>query len=62
MNINPKYLEISYEKTGIRNSQKRLTELIEDTVVEQLKEFQDELALPIALGARDYRKTGRARD
>ena len=44
MEIDPLYLEISFEKAGIRNSQKRLKSLIDELVVEPLKEHQDALA------------------
>jgi hypothetical protein len=43
MNINPSYLEISFDKVGVRDSQKRLKEMIGELVVEPLKAYQDEL-------------------
>src|SRR5690349_13308091 len=43
MNINPSYLEISFDKVGVRDSQKRLKEMIGELVVEPLKSYQDEL-------------------
>jgi hypothetical protein len=43
MNIESKYLEISFEGAGIRNSQKRLKELINTLAVDPLKEHQDSL-------------------
>lgn len=43
MNINPTYLEISFDKVGIRDSQKRLKELMGELVVEPIKAYQDEL-------------------
>lgn len=41
--IHPKYLDISFESVGIRNSQKRLKGLIAETAVQPVKEFEDEL-------------------
>lgn len=49
MNINPTYLELSFEKVGIRNSQKRLKELIRDVAIEPLKEHQDDLRHKLSL-------------
>ena len=49
MNINPTYLELSFEKVGIRNSQKRLKELIRDVAIEPLKEYQDDLRHKLSL-------------
>ncbi|GAB5492834.1 MAG: hypothetical protein Phog2KO_30490 [Phototrophicaceae bacterium] len=49
MNINPSYLEISFEKSGIRNSQKRLKELISEVAIEPLKEYQDDLQHKLSL-------------
>jgi hypothetical protein len=43
MNINPSFLEISFDKVGVRDSQKRLKEMIGELVVEPLKAYQDEL-------------------
>lgn len=43
MNINPNYLEITFDKAGIRNSQKRLKQLIADLAIEPLKAYQDDL-------------------
>jgi hypothetical protein len=43
MNINPTFLEISFDKVGVRDSQKRLKEMIGELVVEPLKAYQDEL-------------------
>ena len=43
MNIDPKYLEMSFEAVGVRNSQKRLKSLIAEQAVEPLNQFQDEL-------------------
>lgn len=43
MNIDPKYLDMSFEGVGVRNSQKRLKSLIADLAVEPLNQFQDEL-------------------
>lgn len=43
MNINPTFLEISFDKVGVRDSQKRLKEMIGELVVEPLKEHQDAL-------------------
>lgn len=43
MDIDPLYLEMSFEKAGIRNSLKRLKSLIEELAVEPLKEHQDAL-------------------
>lgn len=42
MNINPNYLDMPLEKAGIRNSQKRLKQLIVDYAIEPLKEYQDD--------------------
>ena len=49
MNINPTYLEISFERAGVRNSQKRLKELIRDFAIEPLKKHQDDLRHKLAL-------------
>lgn len=49
MNINPTYLELSFEKVGIRNSQKRLKELIRDVAIEPLKQHQDDLRHKLSL-------------
>jgi hypothetical protein len=43
MNIDPKYLEMSFEAVGVRNSQKRLKSLIAEQAVEPLNAYQDEL-------------------
>ncbi|MGB1288859.1 MAG: hypothetical protein ACPG7F_20165, partial [Aggregatilineales bacterium] len=43
MNINPMYLEISYDKAGVRDSQKRLKELISEVAVNPVQDYQDEL-------------------
>ena len=49
MNINPNYLELSFEKSGIRNSQKRLKELITEVAIEPLKAYQDDLRHKLSL-------------
>ncbi|MEO1287522.1 MAG: hypothetical protein AAFV93_07120 [Chloroflexota bacterium] len=49
MNINPNYLELSFDKVGIRNSQKRLKELIRDVAIEPLKQHQDDLRHKLSL-------------
>lgn len=49
MNINPNYLEISFEKSGIRNSQRRLKELIIEVAIDPLKAYQDELQHKLSL-------------
>ncbi|MGJ3240985.1 MAG: hypothetical protein ACFE0Q_19910 [Anaerolineae bacterium] len=49
MNINPTYLELSFDKAGIRNSQKRLKELIRDVAIEPLKEYQNDLQHKLGL-------------
>jgi hypothetical protein len=49
MNINPSYLEISFDKVGVRDSQKRLKEMIGELVVEPLKAYQDELVHQLPL-------------
>jgi hypothetical protein len=49
MNINPSYLEISFDKVGVRDSQKRLKEMIGELVVEPLKSYQDELLHQVPL-------------
>ncbi len=43
MNIDPKYLEVSFESVGIRNSQKRLKGLIAEVAVQPIKEYENEL-------------------
>jgi hypothetical protein len=43
MHIDPKYIEISFENVGVRDSQKRLKALIADLAVEPLKAYSDEL-------------------
>lgn len=43
MHIDPKYIEISFDGIGVRNSQKRLKALIADLAVEPLKDYHDEL-------------------
>lgn len=43
MTIDPKYLQMSFDKVGIRNSQKRLKELIDELAITPLKQFQGEL-------------------
>jgi hypothetical protein len=43
MNIDPQYLDISFEGIGVRNSQKRLKSLINDLAVEPLNQYQDPL-------------------
>ncbi len=43
MNIDPKYLEMSFETTGIRDSQKRLKVLIAETAVTPLEQYQQAL-------------------
>lgn len=43
MNINPTYLEMSFERVGIRDSQKRLRELITEVAIEPIKDYSDEL-------------------
>ncbi|MBC7869747.1 MAG: hypothetical protein H7Y09_02820, partial [Chitinophagaceae bacterium] len=40
MNIDPKYLEMSFETAGIRDSQKRLKSLIAEMAVTPLKQYQ----------------------
>lgn len=42
-NIDPIYLEINFDKAGVRNSQKRLKQLITDFAIEPLKEHQEDL-------------------
>lgn len=49
MNINPNYLELSFEKSGIRNSQKRLKELITEVAIDPLKAYQDDLRHKLSL-------------
>jgi hypothetical protein len=44
MEIDSMYLELSFDKAGIRDSQKRLKELIDELAVEPLKSYQDTLA------------------
>ncbi|MDX1991243.1 MAG: hypothetical protein SF029_02570 [bacterium] len=44
MNIEPKYLELTLETSGIRDSQKRLKSLIEDFAVTPLKKHQEDLS------------------
>lgn len=44
MNIDPKYLAISFEGVGIRNSQKRLKSLIVELAVEPLHQYVDTLS------------------
>lgn len=41
--IDPRYLELSFDSVGIRNSQKRLESLIAETAVEPIIEFETEL-------------------
>jgi hypothetical protein len=43
MSVNPKFLDITLDTAGIRNSLKRLKGLIDDFAVEPLKDYQDEL-------------------
>src|SRR5688572_26010631 len=43
MEIEPKYLDISFTSVGIRNSQKRLESLIAEAAVEPINEFENEL-------------------
>jgi hypothetical protein len=49
MKIDPVYLELSFEKAGIRNSQKRLKGLIGELAAEPLKVHQDALNEEFAL-------------
>jgi len=49
MNINPTYLELSFDKAGIRNSQKRLKQLIRDVAIDPLKNHQDDLRHKLSL-------------
>lgn len=49
MNINPTYLELSFDKSGIRNSQKRLKQLIRDVAIDPLKQYQDDLQHKLSL-------------
>lgn len=44
MQIDPVYLEIAFDKAGVRNSQKRLATLIEELAVEPLKAHHDRLS------------------
>ena len=43
MNIDTRYLEISFDKVGLRDSQKRLKEIIQEIGIDPLENFQDEL-------------------
>ena len=43
MTVNPKFLDITLDTAGIRNSLKRLKSLIDEFAVEPLKFYQDEL-------------------
>ncbi len=43
MTINPTFTDISFENIGVRNSQKRLKQLINDLAVEPLKDHSQEL-------------------
>ena len=43
MKTDPVYLEMSFDKAGIRNSHKRLKILVEETAVNPLKEYQNTL-------------------
>ena len=54
MKIDPVYLELSFEKAGIRNSQKRLKGLIGELAAEPLKVHQDALNGEFALNAREW--------
>lgn len=49
MNINPTYLEINFDNAGVRNSQKRLKQLISELAVEPVKAFQDDLQHKLTL-------------
>jgi len=44
MTVNPKYLDITLDTAGIRNSLKRLKSLIDEFAVDPLKQFQEELS------------------
>ncbi len=44
MTIDPKYLDISFDRAGVRNSKKRLKELIAKLAVEPLEAYQSELS------------------
>ena len=44
MTVNPKYLDITLDTAGIRNSLKRLKSLIDEFAVDPLKQYQDELS------------------
>jgi len=44
MTVNPKFLDITLDTAGIRNSLKRLKSLIDEFAVEPLKFYQDELS------------------
>lgn len=44
MTVDPKYLEIEFEKAGVRNSLKRLKSLVEELAIEPLKQHQEELS------------------
>lgn len=43
MNVDTRYLELSFEKVGLRDSQKRLKEIIQEVGIDPLDNFQDEL-------------------
>lgn len=44
MTVDPKFLDIQFEKAGVRNSLKRLKSLVEELAVEPLKQHQNELS------------------